>query len=236
MALILHAAEERIKITTESREIYQTFNPDSTEQELGNFGLLVSLSEIKMKPDPKKIEMEKLKNTEVVNLILSGKAEFFDSFGNTGIFGSDEIQVVAAGRGIFFGIHNYSDSDDLRYLEFQILPNQINLAPTNKKMPMNHSIEKNKFRLLISPGSDSDFVPINQNAFVFIGEFDAEKPISYASQDGNNGIYLFMISGKAQVGGMFIKEGDGLGITEFDKVEIMPSSDSKILVIEVPMI
>jgi len=236
MPLILHPADERIRIKTDYMEMIQTFNPESVMPELSYFGILTSLTEVTMFAGSSKKEMERLKNTETVTVVLEGKTEFFDSSGNTGIFGSDEVQAVSSGSGIYFGRHNYSESDLLRFLEFQILPNQINLSPSVNKKAFNISERNNQFQLIAAPSGTPEAVQINQNAFVFAGKFNKAIPVQYASQDSENGIYIFMISGEAIIGGITIRQGDGLGISEYDKIEILPQTEIEILVIEVPMI
>ncbi len=236
MPLILHPADERIRIKTDYSEMVQTFNPESVMPELSYFGILTSLAEVTMFPGSGKKEMERLKNAETVTIVLEGKTEFFDSSGNTGIFGNDEVQVVSSGSGIYVGKHNYSENESLRFIEFQILPNEINLLPSVNKKAFNTSLRHNKFQLLAAPVGSAETAQINQNAFVFSGKFSKENPVQYASQDSENGMYFFMISGEATIGGITIKTGDGLGVSEYDKVEILPQTEIEILVIEVPMI
>jgi redox-sensitive bicupin YhaK (pirin superfamily) len=51
-----------------------------------------------------------------------------------------------------------------------------------------------------------------------------------------NGVYAFVIEGKANINGYNLNKRDGIGIWEIDSINISNSINSKILLMEVPMI
>jgi redox-sensitive bicupin YhaK (pirin superfamily) len=51
-----------------------------------------------------------------------------------------------------------------------------------------------------------------------------------------NGVYAFIIEGKANINGHDLNKRDGIGIWEIDSINISNSINSKILLMEVPMI
>ena len=46
---------------------------------------------------------------------------------------------------------------------------------------------------------------------------------------------LFILEGQVEINGIKMNERDGLGITEVDSFDISSITDSKVLVMEVPM-
>ena len=48
-------------------------------------------------------------------------------------------------------------------------------------------------------------------------------------------MYIFVISGNILVDGQELETRDGLGITDFETLEIKASSDAKFLLMEIPM-
>jgi redox-sensitive bicupin YhaK (pirin superfamily) len=51
----------------------------------------------------------------------------------------------------------------------------------------------------------------------------------------NNGLWIFVIEGEAEVNGEKLERRDSMGITDTDAAEFKFSKDSKILIIDVPM-
>ena len=65
-----------------------------------------------------------------------------------------------------------------------------------------------------------------------MGKVEEGKEVEHAVRGG---AYVFVISGKIQIGPYELAEGDAAGVTDARSVKIVAKEDSKILVIEVPM-
>lgn len=48
-------------------------------------------------------------------------------------------------------------------------------------------------------------------------------------------MYLFLLDGDVELGGETLSKRDGIGIWEFDSLEIEAKFDAKLLLIEIPM-
>ena len=68
-----------------------------------------------------------------------------------------------------------------------------------------------------------------------MGEFTAGTVSAYSLNKEGNGIYVFLLEGQVEINGLKMSIRDGLGITEVDSIDISSITDSKVLVMEVPM-
>ena len=59
--------------------------------------------------------------------------------------------------------------------------------------------------------------------------------LEYNVNKKGNGVYVFLIDGKAEIEEELLKKRDALGIWETDKFSIKIDSNSRILLIEVPI-
>jgi redox-sensitive bicupin YhaK (pirin superfamily) len=71
--------------------------------------------------------------------------------------------------------------------------------------------------------------------FLSLGIFDENITVKYDVKIPDNGAYLFLIEGEIEINGETVRERDAYGIVEFDSFEIKTKNQSKILIIEVPM-
>ena len=88
---------------------------------------------------------------------------------------------------------------------------------------------------ILSPDANDQGVWIYQNAWFQLGDFDKGSQVSYTLHDKNNGVYVFIIYGFAEVEGQQLHTRDGLGITELDDLKIRFIQRTEFLIMEVPM-
>ncbi|GEP52058.1 hypothetical protein FNO01nite_27300 [Flavobacterium noncentrifugens] len=71
--------------------------------------------------------------------------------------------------------------------------------------------------------------------FFSLGIFETGKIVNYKINIPGNGIYLFLIEGKIEVGAHALHQRDAIGITDAENFDLSIHSQSKILLVEVPM-
>ena len=174
-------------------------------------------------------------NMEIVSIPLSGDLEHKDSMGNETIIHEGDIQVMSAGTGINHSEYNKNKEHEVKFLQIWIMANQRPVAPRYDQMKINEAGAKNKFIQILSPDKNDDGVWIYQDAWFHIGEFNREETIIHNLKNANDGLFIFVLEGSAHVAGTILEKRDAIGISEIQKVEITAQSDSKILLIEVPM-
>ena len=94
---------------------------------------------------------------------------------------------------------------------------------------------KNKFQVIVSPEKKDENLWLNQDAYLSLTDLEKNKSLNYKIHTKGNGIYLFLIEGEISVGNEVLSMRDGIGIWEIDEFSITAHSNSKILLIEIPM-
>lgn len=174
-------------------------------------------------------------NMEIVTIPLKGAVEHQDSMGNKGIIKAGEIQVMSAGTGIFHSEYNPYKDVDLELLQIWVFPNKKNVTPRYDQQSLANLEKTNKFYQILSPNPDDDGVWIHQQAWFSLGDLSAGHEENYKLNNPNSGVYVFVIEGEATVAGKELTKRDGLGVWETEDIQIKTKTDSKILIMEVPM-
>jgi len=76
---------------------------------------------------------------------------------------------------------------------------------------------------------------VHQDTWFHLGEFDVEKSLDYTLKKPGNGVYVFVIEGSFNVEGENLKKRDAIGIWETETINFTVQSESKVLLVEVPM-
>jgi redox-sensitive bicupin YhaK (pirin superfamily) len=174
-------------------------------------------------------------NMEIITIPLEGELEHKDSMGNTGIIRTDEIQVMSAGTGITHSEYNPNKDKSLKLLQIWVYPNQRNVEPRYDQISLRKEERQNRLQQILSPSPKDAGVWIYQDAWFYMGDFVKDERVKYSVNKPGNGIYLFLIDGSLQTDGITLDKRDGLGIWETNGIELAMLSDSKLLVMEVPM-
>ncbi|MBT8264837.1 MAG: pirin family protein [Eudoraea sp.] len=174
-------------------------------------------------------------NMEIISIPLQGDLEHKDSMGNTAVIKEGDIQVMSAGTGVSHSERNKNRGAKVKFLQIWILPNKVNVAPRYDQITLNQQNLVNQFYQIISPNPEDDGVWIHQDAWFYLGGFDAGIKVSYPLKKMNNGVYVFILEGDCTVNGEQLSTRDGLGVWETDTLDFEMSTYTKILLMEVPL-
>ena len=174
-------------------------------------------------------------NMEIVTIVLDGALEHKDSMGNVGVIKENEIQVMSAGRGITHSEFNHSKEQALRLFQIWIYSSGRNVEPRYDQIKLNPEDRKNKLQQVVSPYPGKEGIWIYQDASFFLGNFDKGFEKSYRLLDPGHGVYIFIIEGKAEVGGKLLDRRDGLGFWETDMINFKAIDQLEVLLIDVPL-
>lgn len=175
------------------------------------------------------------RDMEIVSIPLAGKLGHGDNLGNNGVIETGEIQVMSAGTGITHSEMNGSADEPMKFLQIWIIPNKLNVAPRYQQVCMDDIMQQNQFKQVLSPKADDTGVWIHQNAWFSIGNFDKGVTQTYQLKDPNNGVYIFVISGKVVINDNVLDTRDGLGIWDTSNFTVDVEQDARVLVMEVPI-
>jgi redox-sensitive bicupin YhaK (pirin superfamily) len=174
-------------------------------------------------------------NMEIISIPLSGDLEHKDSMGNTTKIKAGDVQIMSAGIGVQHSEFNANKDREVKFLQIWVFPNKRNVAPRYDQITLLKSDRKNKLQQIISPHLDDEGMWMHQNAWFHL--IDLEKGLSedYQMKDKNNGLYVFNLSGTVKAGDWELNDRDGLGIWEIEQLQLEATTDTSLLLIEVPM-
>ncbi len=174
-------------------------------------------------------------NMEIITIPLEGDLEHKDSMGNIGVINEGEIQVMSAGTGVHHSEYNKNADQAVKVLQLWVFPKKQNVTPRYDQMSVRDLKKPNDFYQVLSPNSEDAGMWVHQDTWFHLGEFDVEKSLDYTLKKPGNGVYVFVIEGSFNVEGENLKKRDAIGIWETDSINFTAQSESKVLLVEVPM-
>jgi redox-sensitive bicupin YhaK (pirin superfamily) len=174
-------------------------------------------------------------NMEIITIPLEGDLAHKDSMGNAATIKNGDIQVMSAGTGIQHSEFNPNADLKTKSLQIWLFPNKKNVIPRYQQISLNPADRINRLQQILSPNPEDAGVWIHQDAWFHLGKFDQGNTATYNLKKEGNGVYAFVLSGNLTVNGEKLEMRDGLGIWDFDTLTIEASTDSEILLMEIPM-
>lgn len=234
MEKIIHKAASRGFANHGWLQSYHTFSfAKYHDSERMNFGMLRVLNDDIVQPKMG-FGTHPHNNMEIISIPISGALSHKDSMNNQRSIEVGEVQVMSAGTGLTHSEFNDGISD-VNFLQLWIFPEQQNVTPYYNQKKFEATERKNKFQSVISPKTQQieGSLPVNQQAYIFMIDLDAVFEIEYELK---NGAYFFLIDGEVSIADEILKKRDAIGIYDTNKVTIRAKKESKLLVIDVPMI
>ena len=174
-------------------------------------------------------------NMEIISIPLEGDLEHKDSMGNTTTIKEGDVQVMSAGTGIQHSEYNKNTDQEVKFLQIWVFPNKRNVEPRYDQISLREIEKKNKFYQVLSPNPDDEGVWVHQDAWFHLGNFEAGATDSYQIKKEGNGVYAFILEGEVEIDGQKLEKRDGFGVWDADSFNFKATSDSRVLLMEVPM-
>jgi quercetin 2,3-dioxygenase len=174
---------------------------------------------------------------EIITIPLEGGLTHRDSMGNQATVRFGEVQVMSAGTGIQHSEMNASQAEQAKTLQLWIFPEKEGVTPRYDQKGFDLEGQRNSLVTIVTPKdkNDGNALWIHQQAFLYLGVFDAGQTIDYKVNIQGNGVYVFLIEGQLEINGEAINQRDAYGVVESEHFDIQVKAPSKILIIEVPM-
>lgn len=235
MKTVLYKANTRGKVNHGWLQSHHSFsfgnyqNPDRM-----NFGVLRVLNDDVVAPGMG-FGTHPHQNMEIISIPIEGDLEHKDSMGNTTVIKQGDVQVMSAGTGIYHSEYNKNIDSEVKFLQIWIIPNKKEVEPRYDQIILENNDAKNKLVQILSPSNNDDGVWIYQNAWFHLGDFEKGEEHTYTLKDKSNGVYVFVLEGDINIEGQKLNKRDGFGIWETDEISFTADSDTKLLLMEVPM-
>ena len=238
MNKVLHLAQERGLVSFGWLDAKYSFsfgnyyNPDKM-----NFGALRVLNDDSIAP-AMGFGKHPHKNMEIITIVQSGALKHEDSMGNKGIIEAGDIQVMSAGSGIEHSEVNASSQNSLTLFQLWIHSQRQDVTPRYEQKKIAPLLTDNAFTTIVKPKQEAlkDDIWIHQQAYISIGNFSNETQTKYSMQQSQNGVYIMVIEGSIVVADQTLQHRDAIGLWNTQSVDMSITKNSKVLIVEVPMI
>lgn len=174
-------------------------------------------------------------NMEIITIPLEGDLAHKDSMGNAATIKNGDVQVMSAGTGIQHSEFNPNHDQRTKLLQIWVFPKERNVTPRYQQITLDRADRKNKLQQILSPSADDAGVWIHQDAWFHLADFEAGTNTTYTLKKEGNGLYAFVLNGSITIDGQELSTRDGLGITDFETLDITATSDAEFLLMEIPM-
>ncbi len=169
------------------------------------------------------------RDMEIITLVLQGAIAHKDSAGNEKILPAGEFQLMSAGSGVYHSEYNASQTEDLRFLQIWIMPDQQGGAPDYQQK---HFASEPGLTLIASADGREGSLVLKQQAQLLRLSLNASEQFSYPLA-GRNG-YLQLISGELTVGNQTVQPGDGVMISAETTLLLHAAKHSEALLFDLP--
>lgn len=174
-------------------------------------------------------------NMEIISIPLEGDLEHKDSMGNVATIKEGDVQVMSAGTGIHHSEYNKNTDKAVKFLQIWVFPNKRNVEPRYDQISIRDIEKKNTFYQVLSPNPDDAGVWVHQDAWFHLGKFETGATDTYQIKKEGNGVYAFVLEGEVEINGQKLEKRDGLGLWDTESFDFKSLSDSRVLLMEVPM-
>jgi redox-sensitive bicupin YhaK (pirin superfamily) len=174
-------------------------------------------------------------NMEIITIPLEGDLAHKDSMGNSSTIKTGDVQVMSAGTGIQHSEFNPNADLQTKLFQIWLFPKYRNVEPRYQQITLDIAKQKNNFAQILSPNEDDEGVWIHQDAWFYLSDFDKDFSKKLGLKKEGNGFYIMNIEGEIEVNGEKLEKRDAIGIWATNELEIKANSDSRFLIMEIPM-
>lgn len=168
---------------------------------------------------------------EIVTYVTAGALEHKDSMGNGSVMRAGDVQRMTAGTGVTHSEFNHSESEEVRFLQIWIIPEQKGLEPSYEQKRFESSAKHNRLQPVASGRDAGGALKIHQDADMFASVLEPGESVTHDLGDGRYG-WLQVISGDVTVNGETLHQGDGAAVAEESSLTIAAESKSEFLLFD----
>jgi redox-sensitive bicupin YhaK (pirin superfamily) len=172
---------------------------------------------------------------EIITIPLAGALQHQDSLGHQVVIGPHEVQLMSAGTGIAHSERNHSAKQPVNFLQIWLTTDQPQAAPRYDQQYFAPENQHNQLLQVASPVPEDAGVWLRQQAWLYLGSFDAAFATTYQVKRPGNGVYVLVLQGEITIDGRVLRQHDGLGSWDVDAIHLQAATPAEVLVLDVPM-
>ncbi|CAJ1404348.1 unnamed protein product [Effrenium voratum] len=170
-------------------------------------------------------------NMEIISYIVSGGLEHKDSLGTGSVIRPGELQRMSAGSGVRHSEYNHSDTDPVHFLQIWIVPEADGLKPSYEQKAFPDAERRDTLKLIGSRNGREGSVVIHQDVDLWASLLSAEKSVSFDIKPDRK-VWLQIVKGKLSVDGLSLAAGDGLGLLDAGKIDLVAQENCEFLLFD----
>ncbi|MEQ8781162.1 MAG: pirin family protein [Roseibium album] len=170
-------------------------------------------------------------NMEIISYIVSGGLEHKDSLGTGSVIRPGELQRMSAGSGVRHSEYNHSDTDPVHFLQIWIVPEADGLKPSYEQKVFPDAERRDTLKLIGSRNGREGSVVIHQDVDLWASLLSADKSVSFDIKPGRK-VWLQIVKGKLSVDGLSLAAGDGLGLLDAGKIDLVAQENGEFLLFD----
>lgn len=229
--LTFRRADERQHEKHRQQEVWLTFHRADPSDPLANgFGVLEILREGRLEPQAG--VQQPCQDVEIITYVREGTVAFQDSLGMSGLIRAGEFQRMTAGRHAHYSETNTSPIDCAHVFQVWMRPSASGLQPGHDQKRFTTAERRGILCVVASPDGRCGSLRLHQDAFLFSSILAAGQHVVHALAEGR-GAWLHVVAGRAGVGGVALRTGDGVGIADEPTVSLTATEETEILLLEV---
>lgn len=154
------------------------------------------------------------RDMEIISFVTQGVIEHKDSMGNIQTLPKGEFQLMSAGKGVQHSEYNGSDSDDLKFLQIWIEPNEFGGKPGYQQKDFGQEFGLTP---VITPDGANGTLQIKQDAILSQLNLGAGETLTVTTQT-NRKYYIHQVEGQLNVDQQALLVGDGAKVQDVSEI------------------
>lgn len=156
------------------------------------------------------------RDMEIISFVTAGVIEHKDSMGNVQRLPKGEFQLMSAGKGVYHSEYNASDSEELKFLQIWIIPEEQGGTPGYQQKDFGREQGLTK---VITPDGQDGTLKIKQQASLsqLILAADTAETLSIAA---HRKAYVHVVEGELTLSTETLYPGDGVKLADISDIEL----------------
>jgi len=171
------------------------------------------------------------RDMEIITYVLEGALEHKDSLGTGAVITAGEVQRMSAGTGITHSEFNHSQTNPVHFLQIWIVPDTQGLKPSYEQRHFPLAEKQGKLRLIAAKDGRDGAVTIHQDVDLYASVLTAGNRVSHQLRPGRHA-WLQVAEGEVTLNGHGLKTGDGVAVTEAERLEVSTDTEAEILLFD----
>lgn len=168
---------------------------------------------------------------EIITYPIAGAIEHKDDIGNGTVIVAGEVQRMTAGTGVQHSEFNHSQEDELHLLQIWIFPEEKNLEPGYEQAAFSREDKLNQLRLIASRDGRGRSVTVHQKVDLYASILEPGKELVHDIAESHK-VFVQVIVGELTLNGEDVAAGDGVQISDEDRLLISAKTEAELLVFD----